>query len=95
MDTPAPTDKYSLHISTCQTCNFTPQSKIWAYLVELLQNDPLESVVVRFLADSVEVISEDGDVQAEVKLRLIVAEGEGRVAYYHLTDVALGASWEK
>lgn len=61
-------------------------------LVELLQNDFLKAIVVHFVADRVEVVLQKRDVQAEVKLRLVVAEGEGVVADGHLGYVAHSAA---
>lgn len=58
------------------------------YLVEFLQNDFLEVIVIHFLTDRVEVVLQNRDVQTEVKLRLVVAEGEGVVVNCHLGDVA-------
>lgn len=58
------------------------------YLVELLQDDFLIVVVVYFLADGVEVLLQHIEVQAEVKLCLVVAKGEGSVTNGHLGDVS-------
>lgn len=62
------------------------------YLVEFLQNDSLKVIVIHFLADRVEVVLQNRDVQAEVKLRLVIAKGEGSVADCHLGDVAHSAT---
>ncbi len=62
------------------------------YLVEFLQNDFLKVIVIHFLADRVEVVLQNRDVQAEVKLRLVIAKGEGRVTNCHLGDVAHSAT---
>lgn len=61
-------------------------------LIEFLQNDFLKVLSVHFLADRVEVLLQNRDVQAKVKLRLVVAKGEGIVADCHLGDVAHGAA---
>lgn len=62
------------------------------YLIEFLQDDSLETIIIHFVADGVEVFFQNGNIQAEVKLREIIAKGEGGVANYHLGDVARGTT---
>lgn len=65
---------------------------ISSYLVEFIENDCLVIIIIHFLADGVEIIFKNGDIQAEVKLQQIVAEGEGRVANGDSCDVPHSAS---
>lgn len=58
------------------------------YLVELLQDDFLKVLIVDFLADGVEVMLQHIKVQTELKLCLVIAEGEGWVTNGHLGDVS-------
>lgn len=58
------------------------------HLVELPQDDFLKVVVVHFLTDAVEVFPQHREVQAEVKLCLLVAKGEGALIDCQLGDVA-------
>lgn len=58
------------------------------YLIELIQDDFLKLVIVYFLADGVEVLHHYRAVQAEVKLCLVIAKGEGIVTNFHLGDVS-------
>lgn len=66
----------------------------FTYLVELDQNDFLKVVVNHFLADGVEVVLQNRDVQTDVELCLVVAKGEGGVTNCHLGDVAHSAAFK-
>lgn len=68
--------------------------KLVLYLVELVQNDCLEAIIIHFLADRGQVVLQNRNIQAEIKLRQVVAKREGLVTYSHLSDVAHSAAFE-